>query len=91
VIPYFAIFLRDLTLLELSNPDFLPDSKYLNWPKFRMISEQLQSIGKYQTGYHRFLPNRTVQEFLLLEPTEKITSDLLHKKSRAVQPSAEVQ
>ncbi|MDP2434262.1 MAG: guanine nucleotide exchange factor [archaeon] len=92
VVPYFAVFLRDITLLELSNPDMMPEAPAcINWQKFQMLYTHFQAICRLQSSYHRFLPIKNIQDYLLLEPTEKITSELLHKKSRLVQPSAEIQ
>lgn len=90
MMPYFAIFLRDVTLLELSNADQLIDAPaYINWPKFEMIAEHFTKTTECQSSFHRFLPNRTIQDFLL--NFEKVTNDKLHQLSRLIQPSADIQ
>lgn len=63
-IPFLGVFLTDLTFLELGNPDFLPDSHYINFDKRRKVYSLIKEIQKYQRSPYVLLPIPQIQEFM---------------------------
>jgi len=55
IIPYLGVYLRDLTFLELGNPDYLiQDKGILNYDKLRMISSVIVEFQTYQAVPYDF-------------------------------------
>jgi hypothetical protein len=52
-IPFLGVYLTDITFIELGNPDFLPESHFINFEKRRKVSMVIREIQKFQTvGYN---------------------------------------
>ncbi|KAJ3086621.1 hypothetical protein HK102_012820 [Quaeritorhiza haematococci] len=47
-IPFLGVYLTDLTFIELGNPDFLPETHYVNFEKRRKVYELIREIQGYQ-------------------------------------------
>jgi hypothetical protein len=63
-IPFLGVYLTDLTFLELGNPDFLPDSHFINFEKRRKVYQLIKEIQKYQHSFYSFISVPQIQEFL---------------------------
>lgn len=48
ILPYFGIYLRDITFLDEGNPDFL-ENGLLNFEKLRMVGAKLSEIRQFQS------------------------------------------
>lgn len=96
-IPFLGVYLTDLTFLDLGNPDFLPESHFINFDKRRKVFQLIREIQKYQNTMFPFVPVPQVQEFMnkLCDPARVIgfanaglimTEDELYDKSTTVEP-----
>jgi len=49
-VPYFTLFLSDLTFIEEGNPDILTvdDTLLINFPKHEMLFRTIKNLEKYQ-------------------------------------------
>ncbi|GAM18179.1 hypothetical protein SAMD00019534_013540 [Acytostelium subglobosum LB1] len=62
-IPYFAIYLRDLTFIEEGNNDYLSNG-FINFTKMKMISKVLTEIHRFQSVPYRLIKIEPVQQIL---------------------------
>ncbi|TPX66009.1 hypothetical protein SpCBS45565_g04755 [Spizellomyces sp. 'palustris'] len=63
-VPFLGVSLTDLTFTELGNPDFIPDTAFINFDKRRKVYHILaSSIQKYQTTSYNLLPVPGMLEF----------------------------
>jgi hypothetical protein len=63
-IPFLGVYLTDLTFIELGNPDYLPESSYINFEKRRKAYHVICDIQKYQRVPFEFVPVYSVQRWL---------------------------
>jgi son of sevenless len=96
-IPFLGVYLTDLTFLDLGNPDFLPESHFINFEKRRKVFQLVREIQKYQNTMFPFTYIPQVQELMgkLCDPARPIgwansglimTEDELYDKSTTVEP-----
>ena len=86
LVPYLGVFLRDLTFIEIGNPNYLDgDCKMVNYDKFRMLAAVLEDLRKYQQISYEFEPIPDVQSVLR---TSMITldEDELYRLSQNIEP-----
>ncbi|KAI9101238.1 hypothetical protein DFS34DRAFT_462756 [Phlyctochytrium arcticum] len=63
-VPFLGVSLTDLTFAELGNPDFIPDTAFINFDKRRKIYQILTtSIQKYQVMPYNLIPIQGVLDF----------------------------
>ncbi|TPX38480.1 hypothetical protein SeMB42_g04911 [Synchytrium endobioticum] len=48
-IPFLGVCLTDMTFIELGNPDYLPESSFINFDKRRKIFQVMKDIQKFQS------------------------------------------
>jgi len=64
MIPYFALFLRDLSLIEINNDDYVkPD--IVNFSKFRMLALQFQEIHALQQQRYMLQRSSSVTRWIM--------------------------
>ena len=56
-----GVYLTDLTFLELGNPDYLPDSNFINFEKRRKVFRMIQEFKKYQKSPFTYPRNQEIQ------------------------------
>ncbi|KAJ3300426.1 hypothetical protein HK104_000484 [Borealophlyctis nickersoniae] len=101
-IPFLGVYLTDLTFIELGNPDFLPDSHFINFEKRRKVHVVIRAIQSFQRTPYNLTPLEGAQEyFRSLESaagkgmsmgwTEQplLTEDELYDLSLVVEPREE--
>ncbi|KAJ3359560.1 hypothetical protein HDU91_004897 [Kappamyces sp. JEL0680] len=100
-LPFLGVFLTDLTFLDLGNPDFLPESHFINFEKRRKVYQLIREIQKYQQVPYDFQAVPQIQEFMkkLGEPKGQtvgweesspiMTEDELYAKSNEVEAKEE--
>ncbi|KAI8902868.1 ras guanine nucleotide exchange factor domain-containing protein [Globomyces pollinis-pini] len=92
-IPFLGVFLTDLTFCDLGNPDFLPESHFINFDKRRKVYSLIKEIQKYQLTPYALIPVPQIQDFLKkLGDPEKLclmSEDELYSKSLEVEPKEE--
>ncbi|KAJ2999907.1 hypothetical protein HDV02_001426 [Globomyces sp. JEL0801] len=80
-----GVFLTDLTFCDLGNPDFLPESHFINFDKRRKVYSLIKEIQKYQLTPYALIPVPQIQDFLKkLGDPEKLclmSEDELYSKS----------
>ncbi|KAJ3254360.1 hypothetical protein HK103_007242 [Boothiomyces macroporosus] len=97
-IPFLGVFLTDLTFCELGNPDFLPDSHFINFDKRRKVYFLIKEIQKFQQTPFGFAQVPQIQDFMRKlgdtrgspvgweEQTPIMNEDELYDKSLEVEP-----
>ncbi|KAL5037234.1 hypothetical protein RTP6_004701 [Batrachochytrium dendrobatidis] len=96
-IPFLGVYLTDLTFLELGNPDFLPDTHFVNFDKRRKVYNLIKDIQRYAQVPFALNPLPPVQEFLKKiaerrgtpvgwEEFPLFTEDELYEQSLIVEP-----
>jgi len=85
-LPYFGIFLRDLTFMDVGNPGKI--GEYINFEKIYMTSRILRDIQTYQRTPYHFDDDELQPHLrrLLAMPEE-----LLYKHSQTIEPSSNSQ
>ncbi|KAJ3283247.1 cell division cycle- protein, partial [Blyttiomyces sp. JEL0837] len=75
-IPFLGVYLTDITFIELGNPDFLPESRLINFDKRRKVSSVIKEIQRYQTVPYNFTSVEGIKQFLsrLGEPISATTT-----------------
>eukprot|EP00042_Codosiga_hollandica_P050878 m.617248 g.617248 ORF g.617248 m.617248 type:complete len:217 (-) comp58176_c0_seq11:69-719(-) len=82
-VPYVGIFLRDLTFIRDSGPDFITLG-LMNVAKASKITEQLLSIESFQRGKYPLLLVPRFRE--LIEQMTSLDEDQLYEISKRIQP-----
>jgi hypothetical protein len=89
IVPYLGLYLRDLTVIDECNPDFI-DEDLINLEKLTMIGEAIIQVEGFQrNGSYSFPPNPELQRNLLLKLLV-LPEDILYKKSEAVEPNINI-
>lgn len=87
LIPFMGVYLTDLTFIEDGNPDFLPDSHFINFEKRRKVAMIIREIQAYQTTYFTFELLDTIQEFL--KNLQEVNEQELYRLSLIAEPREE--
>ncbi|TPX32051.1 hypothetical protein SmJEL517_g04743 [Synchytrium microbalum] len=93
-IPFLGVYLTDLTFVELGNPDYLPESSFINFEKRRKAFQVIKDIQKFQVTPFEFAPVLGIQRWLDAVGAEGDVSgvgklsndDQLYEASLAVEP-----
>ncbi|KAJ1338899.1 hypothetical protein BSLG_006536 [Batrachochytrium salamandrivorans] len=96
-IPFLGVYLTDLTFIELGNPDFLPDSHFVNFDKRRKVYTLIKEIQRYAQVPFSLSALQPIQEFLRKlserkgtpvgwEESPLMTEDELYEQSLLVEP-----
>lgn len=89
--------MTDLTFIELGNPDFLPDSHFINFDKRRKVFNLIQEVQRYQQVPFAIVAVPQLQDFLnrvtqnlprskLDEELYVMNDDELYEQSLIVEP-----
>lgn len=88
-----GVYLTDLTFLELGNPDFLPDTHFINFDKRRKVFNLIEQIQRYQRIPYALIAVSQIQDFLMkILSTEQqedftvLSEDELYDQSLIVEP-----
>ena len=92
-VPYFGQYQTNLLLTDEGNPDFLNNSKLINFAKRRKVADIISEIQQYQNQPYCLHECPEVREFLEnLDPfpewAVKEIDDYLWEKSCEIEPSA---
>jgi len=82
-LPYFGIFLRDLTILDLGNPNKIGEN--INFEKIYMTSRILNEIQKFQSKPYLFDEDEVLQP--VLRRLLAMPEEMLYKHSQTIEPS----
>jgi hypothetical protein len=96
-IPFLGVFLTDLTFLELGNPDFLPDSHFINFEKRRKVYNLIKEINRFKQTPFLLAPVPQIMDFIKKlcvsrgasvgwNDTSVMTEEELYDKSMEVEP-----
>merc|ERR1712137_1135793 len=88
-LPYFGMYLTDLTFIEDGHPDYLEDitdTKCLNFVKCRQLAVVIQDIQQYQQKSYSFRDVPMIQQYLLA--LEHRDDNQLYAVSLEVEPRA---
>lgn len=85
-IPYMAITLRDVTFIDDGNPDFIHESKLINWEKLRMLGSAIDKLSWGRKGsYNNITINNKIIGYIRnMAPT--MSEDDVYKKSLEIEP-----
>jgi son of sevenless-like protein len=82
-LPYFGIFLRDLTFTDVGNPAKIGDN--INFEKIYMTSRILKEIQMFQRTPYSFDEDENLQP--LLRRLLAMPEEMLYKHSQTIEPS----
>ena len=84
--PYLGVFLRDLTFLEVGNPDFIDEDRtQVNFDKYRMISSVLLELKNNQQISYYF-PVQSDLQFIFKNVLPAFDDEQLFALSRVLEP-----
>eukprot|EP01094_Clydonella_sp_ATCC50884_P024055 TRINITY_DN5930_c0_g1_i1.p1 TRINITY_DN5930_c0_g1~~TRINITY_DN5930_c0_g1_i1.p1 ORF type:complete len:723 (+),score=200.13 TRINITY_DN5930_c0_g1_i1:212-2170(+) len=83
MIPYFALYLKDLSLMELGNPSEWPGLGLVNWNKFSMIADVFADIESVQQALYSY--KRIYSIYSWLHRVQGLSSEDLEKQSNAIE------
>ena len=76
-IPFLGVYLTDLTFIELGNPDYLPESSFINFDKRRKVFQVIKDIQKFQVTPFELIPVPGIQKWLDAMGAEGTGHDVL--------------
>ncbi|KAJ3042258.1 hypothetical protein HDV00_007624 [Rhizophlyctis rosea] len=89
-IPFLGVYLTDLTFIELGNPDFLPDSHFINFEKRRKVYTVIKDIQSFQRTAYSITPVQGILDFYQgLRMDQLKDADALYDLSLVVEPREE--
>ncbi|KAL7754368.1 hypothetical protein RI367_000349 [Sorochytrium milnesiophthora] len=62
-IPFLGVYITDLTFIEDGNPDFLPETHYINMDKRRKVAKIINEIKQYQASQYILEPDPSLVSF----------------------------
>jgi len=87
-VPYLGVYLQDLTFIEDGNPDFLKDTKLINFEKRAMISKVTMEIQQFQQLGYKLKPVSALQTYL--HKLDFLTEKEAYAESLRVEPRDKV-
>ncbi|KAJ3052005.1 hypothetical protein HK097_006984 [Rhizophlyctis rosea] len=89
-IPFLGVYLTDLTFIELGNPDFLPDSHFINFEKRRKVYTVVKDIQSFQRTPYNIIPVQGILDFYRNMKMDQLKdADALYDLSLVVEPREE--
>jgi len=85
--PYFGIFLRDCTFIDIGNESFVHND-YVNFEKMKLKGGIIRSFQKFQRAPYHFSTIHILQNYLL--NISAFEEGLLHKYSVQYEPAADI-
>jgi len=86
VLPYLAVYLRDLTFIADGNPKYLDDDQEtINFHRIRMEARIMQEIQKYQQHEFPFMRNTAVQTYIKKSLDDFLKESELWERSKGAQ------
>ncbi len=82
--PFLGVYLTDLTFLDLGNPDYLPESHYINMEKRRKVHAVIKEIQMYQM--HPFTFEENVEDLEHHWEGQALNDNALYDRSLIVEP-----
>jgi hypothetical protein len=87
VIPFLGVYLTDLTFIELGNPNFLPESGFINLGKHSKTARIIREMHSYQRESFKFAPVPELKKFFRALNKRKWRDEKqLYQQSFAVEP-----
>lgn len=83
-VPYFGIYLKDLTFISDGNPDYLKGG-IINLTKRRQVFMLLEGIHRFQRKRYNFQEVSEIKTYLLSKPL--VSEDQLHQISKEHEPT----
>ena len=84
--PYFGIFLRDCTFIDVGNPTHVED--LVNFEKMRLKGATIKAFSDFQTAHFPFSLEATLQNFL--KNISAFEEPVLHKYSTQYERAADI-
>ena len=83
-IPFLGVYLTDLTFIDLGNPDYLPESHFINMDKRRKVHAVIKEIQLYQMNPFKFEEN--VEDMEHHWEGQALGDNALYERSLIVEP-----
>lgn len=83
-LPYFGVFLRDLTVIELANPDRL-ENQMLYFEKLSLTASLIRQISTYQNLPTLYEVNTPLQSYLA--SLAVLSEEALYRQSTELEPA----
>lgn len=87
VFPYFGIFLRDCTFIDVGN-DTYDEDKFVNFERLKLKGEVIRAFQRYQKSPYHFPAAHPIQNYL--HNLSAFEEELLHKYSILYENAAEI-
>jgi len=84
-LPYFGLFLTDITFIEDGNPDYVHDG-LINFGKQEMLSKVLSKIRFYQNTCELYRWDKNPQFYHKLTNLKKLSEEEAYKLSMKIEP-----
>ncbi|CAI2171814.1 16221_t:CDS:2, partial [Funneliformis geosporum] len=87
-VPFFGLYLTDLTFIEDGNPNYLKNSnnKLINFSKRMKTAEVIREIQQYQSAPYKLSPVQEVQTFIHFHLRDSSDVKDLYNKSLLLEP-----
>ncbi len=83
-LPYFGVYLTDLTFIEEGNKDMIHGTDLINFSKRRRTAAVISEIQQYQQLRFNFVKTEEIQKFLLNLRIEE--DEVCYQKSLEIEP-----
>ena len=64
IVPFLGVYLTDLTFIELGNPDYIPESNFINFEKRRKVAVVVNEIYQYQQNTFHLQEIPALRDFI---------------------------
>ena len=83
-----------MTFIELGNPEFLPETSYINFEKRRKVSSVIREIQEYQKVGYYFYEIPALQDFFIYLNSQNsnqliLSEEQLYERSLLAEPREE--
>jgi len=87
VFPYFGIFLRDCTFIDIGNESYV-QGDYVNFEKMKLKGDVIRSFQRFQRSSYHFSAIHSLQNYLM--NISAFEENLLHKYSAQYERAADI-